>query len=1477
MYFGKKGEVGVLLAIGLVLAAGAALFFTATDSVGITGAVVSESSLDVDDQLQTNSSTNDTEISVDLLAPSTDEEGLTTAVLKPQGDISSCQELTNGEYRLTESVSATNTCFTIKANDITLDCQGFTINYGSTCGSTDGGCAGINATNRNGIHIRNCGFRFVKGAQDDAYAIYFKNVSNSSIEGANISAAGGWGIILEKSGNNNISWVNITTGTGSAQVGVSAFLMNGTNPNAVNNVFYNIQTRWRVAEDNRVTFLHKGGAVNTIIFNTSFGYINWTNTNLTHGINISINATSPTVFITQNTVGLTDQTNNIYNKLNGSARIELRQLNYRVQPDLLKNGVRCDNQTGDLAFKCNISYYASSSTLFANVTSFSNYTTEENDPPNVTNLNPANNINLSTKFSTTKMFNATITDDHSSLSSIFFQFTNKTNPFNLTAQQLVGDVYYVTIDLALLDDGTHGVRVFANDSLNNVNNSEFINFTIDRTPPNISIFRYNSTSNFTANFSNRGGLQINVSINDSTTYGKSVILGLTHSRNTTGFNVTLNQVDYWWTVNLSMSTLSDGLYRIQVYANDTVDNVNNSVANLSFIVDTTPPNVSVVFLNQNSSYASNFTKTGMIMINATFNDTLTTVTTVAFGLTNSKNATQFNTTPVKVGSFWIVNLSLATLSDGEYNITFYADDTLGNRNFTVGNLSFRVDTTPPNVSLFITNTTPINNSNFTNSGVIQINATLNDTLTTVTHVRFGIFNPRNNSEFNLTTIKLGSFWTQNLSLATLTDAVYTIRVYGNDTLGNINNSVKNLSFTVDTVPPNISIFRYNSTSNFTANFSNRGGLQINVSINDTTTYGKSVILGLTNSKNSTGFNVTLNQVDYWWTVNLSMSTLSDGVYRIQVYANDTVGNVNNSVANLSFIIDSTPPNVSTFFTNDSATNNSNHTNSGVIQINVTLNDTLTTVTDVQFGIFNTANNSEFNLTTIKLGSFWTQNLSLATLTDAVYFIRVYGNDTLGNMNNSVTNLSFTVDTTPPTVSITEPENNAILDGIQVFNATVRDATTVVNTVIFQFNDGVTIFNLTASNTSGFWNVSVDTTTLTEDSQTIITVFANDTLGNLNNTKSITVTIDNIPVPIPGGAGPADSSPESTPSPAPESEPEAAPAPSPPQDVSVGETASAEEVAAAIMEGLVTTSITSISEEQVAGLPLTLQKEYLLTIKNTLVDQKLVLSGLLEEPDLTMENEEQVLTKIKTLLSQQGITDEVAAQEELEIQKLLENVEVLQVYKTKVSYLFPTSLTGAAIASPLQITGKHISGTLLKDAIINAPELEVIEVGPGQTVNRVIKIRQGLRLDRKNPPRIVFSAGGQEVLVKDLLSQQEIVTGTAVDVDPVTKKLDFYVIVAPQLGAGTKRFTVEMNINIKKASQLNQALPLKVKLPFFFAQNSRSIFSELYGPYDVDLQRGALLAVQYDASKIKGDYEVVGKVYDKNNELVAENIFEIEQE
>ncbi|MEK6940176.1 MAG: PGF-pre-PGF domain-containing protein, partial [Nanoarchaeota archaeon] len=154
---------------------------------------------------------------------------------------------------------------------------------------------------------------------------------------------------------------------------------------------------------------------------------------------------------------------------------------------------------------------------------------------------------------------------------------------------------------------------------------------------------------------------------------------------------------------------------------------------------------------------------------------------------------------------------------------------------------------------------------------------------------------------------------------------------------------------------------------------------------------------------------------------------------------------------------------------------------------------------------------------------------VSTLAEGRQGIRIVANDTVSNVNDTFV-INFTIDYTGPNVNITGPATGATLSSIRNFNATVRDSLTDVNTVLFQFSNGTNPFNLTASNTSGIWNVSINTNSIVEGGITI-TVFANDTVGNINNTKSVSITIDNIAEPGSGGGGtPAGESSDNTPTP-----------------------------------------------------------------------------------------------------------------------------------------------------------------------------------------------------------------------------------------------------------------------------------------------------------------------------------------------------------
>lgn len=137
-------------------------------------------------------------------------------------NIDFCSNLSNpGKlYNLTSNVSSPRTCFTLGADNITLDCNGFTINYSQS----EKGYGINNSEGYDKANIRNC--KIVQGGDaSDSYGIYFNGVSNSTITNNFISTSGegSYGIHLyASSDSNNISSNNITTNGGDCY-GVSLY------------------------------------------------------------------------------------------------------------------------------------------------------------------------------------------------------------------------------------------------------------------------------------------------------------------------------------------------------------------------------------------------------------------------------------------------------------------------------------------------------------------------------------------------------------------------------------------------------------------------------------------------------------------------------------------------------------------------------------------------------------------------------------------------------------------------------------------------------------------------------------------------------------------------------------------------------------------------------------------------------------------------------------------------------------------------------------------------------------------------------------------------------------------------------------------------------------------------------------------------------------------------------------------------------
>lgn len=128
----------------------------------------------------------------------------------------------NGEYTLVNNVESSGTCFTITANNITLDCKGYYINYSIAFE----GNYGVFVDGANATTVKNC--RIFEGNTTGTgnYAIYFKKVSNGTIKNNTVTTYGnqGYGIVLFSTTSNiNVENNSITTsGTSGFDILVSS-------------------------------------------------------------------------------------------------------------------------------------------------------------------------------------------------------------------------------------------------------------------------------------------------------------------------------------------------------------------------------------------------------------------------------------------------------------------------------------------------------------------------------------------------------------------------------------------------------------------------------------------------------------------------------------------------------------------------------------------------------------------------------------------------------------------------------------------------------------------------------------------------------------------------------------------------------------------------------------------------------------------------------------------------------------------------------------------------------------------------------------------------------------------------------------------------------------------------------------------------------------------------------------------------------
>jgi hypothetical protein len=283
----------------------------------------------------------------------------------------------------------------------------------------------------------------------------------------------------------------------------------------------------------------------------------------------------------------------------------------------------------------NLTVFATNSSNATDINSTIQYFTVDTTPPDITIVSPAN---------------ATTADNTPLLNATFGEIVNTTwiNVDSSLNQSFNSGVQNLTLNLSTLSDGQHNVTVYANDSVGNLNSS-IIYFTVDTTPPNVNIVAPTNTT-----------------ITDDTpllnaTFGE--VVNNTWYSVDGGPNSTISTGTTNLTVNLT--TLSDGLHNVTVYANDSVGNLNSSIR--YFTIDTGAPAITLV------SPTNTSTTDTTPLLNATFGEV---VDTAWYSLDGGVNLS-FSTSTQNL------TVTLAALSVGQHNVTVYANDSFGNLNSSI--------------------------------------------------------------------------------------------------------------------------------------------------------------------------------------------------------------------------------------------------------------------------------------------------------------------------------------------------------------------------------------------------------------------------------------------------------------------------------------------------------------------------------------------------------------------------------------------------------------------------------------------------------------------------------------------------------------------------------------------------------------------------------------------------------------------------
>src|SRR6187431_2318128 len=575
----------------------------------------------------------------------------------------------------------------------------------------------------------------------------------------------------------------------------------------------------------------------------------------------------------------------------------------------------------------------------------------------------------------------------------------------------------------LLKDGIHTFTVISEDNAGNKDSTPTsFSWIVDTSSPLISInTATDGNGNLLSNDGNTSSNSATISFTGNDTGGKEGkgvgIKEFKCSLDGASFSICTSPVQF------TSVNLPEGTHSFQIIAEDGIGNINSSPQSFNWTVDTEPPDITVD--SATDGYQKRVTSGG----NSSSDSIIFEFTALDNGGREGKGVgtKQFE---CKIDNSDFVSctspVEFTNLSNGVHTLDLLSEDNVGNISPTPESFNWTVDTVSPtttiNKAIVGTESSLINGSN-SRFNSITFTFTGNDT------DGLGIREFECSlDDSNFTTCTSPLHYNDTI----ITDGPHDFKVFSKDNVGNNDLSPELFTWNVDTIPPTTNITKAMDGNIITITNSSdtkSNSVIFEFSGNDTGGVG---VDHLECSLDGATFTACTSPVQY------TTPQITDGTHTFEVLSVDNSTNSDPSPAQFTWNVDTVPPETTILSASDgnqSTVTIGQNTSSKLMTMEFSGNDTGGVGVDhlecSLDGASFTACTSPVQYTTPQI-------------TDGTHTFEVLSVDNSTNSDPSPAQLTWNVDTIPPTTNIT-----TAMDGNNI--TITNSSNTKSNSVIFEFS------------------------------------------------------------------------------------------------------------------------------------------------------------------------------------------------------------------------------------------------------------------------------------------------------------------------------------------------------------------------------------------------------------------------------------------